>query len=224
MQGIASTDTGRYDDAETQFHESLRIAERDGVEQVTAWSSSFLGRLHLLRDDLARARQHLTTGLEVAGALRWTAFTPRPETLLADVDIREGRLDDAAAAYEHALALALQFDDPCWEGLAARGLGLVAAHDSRPRDAYDWLDRARTRCVRLPDAYLWVEGYCLDALCDLAIEHHFLDAGSAVADLEALATRTGMRQLVARAVGYRARLGDRAAADSQRTFIAELST
>ena len=26
-------------------------------------------------------------------------------------------------------------------------------------------------CARLPDAYLWVEGYCLDALCALAVEN-----------------------------------------------------
>lgn len=37
------------------------------------------------------------------------------------------------------------------------------------RAALRWVAEARTRCVRLPDAWLWVEAYCLDALCALAI-------------------------------------------------------
>lgn len=43
---------------------------------------------------------------------------------------------------------------------------LVAAN---PLD--EEITEARHRCVRLPDAHLWVEGHCLDALCALAIEH-----------------------------------------------------
>jgi hypothetical protein len=41
-------------------------------------------------------------------------------------------------------------------------------------------------------------------------------------DLEALATRTGMRELVARAYAHRGRLGDRVAADAARVLAAEV--
>jgi hypothetical protein len=51
----------------------------------------------------------------------------------------------------------------------------------------------RMRCVRLPDVWLWVEGHCLDTLCALAIEHRRPEAAQWIADLEAPATRTGMR-------------------------------
>lgn len=78
------------------------------------------------------------------------------------------------------------------------------------------------RCVRLPDAWLWVEGYCLDALCMLAVEHRRPEAARWIADLEALATRTGMRELVARAYFHRGRLGDRAAAEAALVLAAEV--
>jgi DNA-binding SARP family transcriptional activator len=222
VQGVASTDVGRYDDALRQFADALRLAQPGQLPQVETWVWTFTGRAHLLRQELAKARECLTKGLASARALRWTSFVPLPEALLADVDLAEGRVDTAAAAYEHAHALALQLNDPCWEGLAARGLGLVAAHQGDATSALGWITEARHRCVRLPDAYLWVEGYCLDALCALALEHQRADAKQSIDDLEALATRTGMRELVARAYAHRGQLGDRIAVDAARVLAAEV--
>lgn len=222
VQGVASTDVGRYDDALSAFQEALRLAHAGQLGQVEAWVWTFTGRLHLLRQDVEQARECLTKGLACARALRWTAFVPLPEALLADVDLADGLVDVASAAYEHAYALARQLDDPCWEGLAARGLGMVAARQGDAATALRWITEARHRCVRLPDAYLWVEGYCLDALCALALEHQRGEAAQWIDDLEALATRTGMRELVARAYAHRGRLGDRAAAEAARVLAAEV--
>ncbi len=222
VQGVASTDVGRYDDALSAFQEALRLAHAGQLAQVEAWAWTFTGRLHLLRQDIEQARECLTKGLVSARALRWTAFVPLPEALLADVDLADGRVDAASTAYEHAHALALQLGDPCWEGLAARGLGLVAARRGDAATALHWITEARHRCVRLPDAYLWVEGYCLDALCALALEHQRVEASQWIDDMEALATRTGMREFVARAYAHRGKLGDRAAAEAARVLAAEV--
>jgi hypothetical protein len=175
-----------------------------------------------LRQDLEQARECLTKGLSTARAVRWTAFVPLPEALLAEVDLLEGDVDAASHAFEHAHALALQLGDPCWEGCAARGLGLVAAQRGDAAAALQWITEARHRCVRLTDAYLWVEAYCLDALCALAVEHRYAEASQWIDDMEALATRTGMRELIARAYAHRGRLGDRAAADAARVLAAEV--
>jgi tetratricopeptide (TPR) repeat protein len=180
------------------------------------------GGAPLLRRELAPARQALEAALEGTRRLRWTSFLPLPEALLADVDLAEGRIDEAEAAYEHAHALALQFGDPCWEGFAGRGLGLVAARRGDVDAALHLVTEARTRCIRLPDAWLWVEGFCLEALCRLAIDLGRPDARRCVADLEALATRTGMREFAAHAYLYRARLGDRTAVEAARVLAAEV--
>lgn len=222
VQGIALTDIGRHAEAIRELREALRLAGEANVGPVEAWALTFIGRSHLLCRDLVAAREALEGALAVARRLRLTAFIPLPETLLADVDLAEGRTDAAAAAYEHAYALSLQLGDPCWEGMAARGIGLVADQRGDAEAALRWVAEARTRCVRLPDAWLWVEGYCLDALCVLAIEHRRPEAARWVADLEALAARTGMRELVARAYLHRGRLGDRAAAEAALILAAEV--
>jgi len=222
VQGVALTDIGRHTDALHELGEALRLARAADAGQVETWALAFTGRSHLLRRELPAAREALRAALAVARQLRWTAFIPFPESLLADVDLAEGNTDTAASAYDHAYALSLQLGDPCWEGLAARGKGLVANRRGDPESALRWVTEARMRCVRLPDAWLWVEGYCLDALCALAIEHRRGAATQWAADLEALATRTGMRELVARAYLHRSRLGDRAAADAAAVLAAEV--
>ena len=222
VQGVALTDVGRHAEAIRELREALRLAGEANASPVEAWALTFIGRSHLLCRDLVAAREALEGAVAVARRLRLTAFIPLPESLLADVDLAEGRTDAAAAAYEHAYALSLQLGDPCWEGMAARGIGLVADQRGDAEAALRWVEEARTRCVRLPDAWLWVEGYCLDALCVLAIQHRRPEAARWVADLEALATRTGMRELVARAYLHRGRLGDRAAAEAALVLAAEV--
>jgi len=222
VQGVALTDVGRHAEALLELHEALRLAGESDDGPVEAWALTFIGRSHLLCRDFVAAREALEHALAVARRLRLTAFIPLPESLLADVDLAEGRTEAAAAAYEHAYALSLQLGDPCWEGMAARGIGLVADQRGDAEAALRWVEEARTRCVRLPDAWLWVEGYCLDALCVLAIRHRRPEAVRWVADLEALATRTGMRELVVRAYVHRGRLGDRTAAEAARVLAAEV--
>lgn len=222
VQGIALTDVGRHADAITELDQAVHLAREIDEGRIEAWALTFIGRSHLLREDFPAARAALERALTLTRTLRWTAFVPLPESLLADVDLAEGRTDAAAAGYDHAYALALQLGDPCWEGMAARGIGLVANNRGDAEAAVRWVAEARTRCVRLPDAWLWVEAYCLDALCALAVQHHLPEAERLIADLEHVATRSGMRELVARAYFHRGRLGDPAAAGAARVLAAEV--
>ena len=54
-----------------------------------------------------------------------------PQSFRAEVDLLRGHIDEAAERFEHAFALGCQLADPCWEGIAGRGLGLVAAARGR---------------------------------------------------------------------------------------------
>jgi DNA-binding SARP family transcriptional activator len=222
VRGVVLTDIGHHTEAVDDLDTALTLARAAGAAQIQTWALAFAGRSHLLCRRFTRAREALVAALDLARQQRWTAFVPFPESLLADVDLAEGHTDAAAAGYEHAYALAIQLGDPCWEGFAARGIGLVANLRGDSESALEWVTQARLRCVRLPDAWLWVEGYCLDALCALAIAHRRPDAALWTADLEALATRTGMRELIARAYLHRSRLGDRTAADAARVLAAEV--
>jgi len=149
-------------------------------------------------------------------------LTPWPEALRGDVDLATGATDTAVERYEHAFALACQLGDPCWEGMAARGIGRAAAARDQIDTALEWLVEARNRSIRLPDAWLWVEAYTLDALCRLAVERRLPAAPAWVESLATLAARTGMREFAASANVYRGRLGDDAAFTAARLLAAEI--
>jgi len=69
-------------------------------------------------------------------------------------------------------------------------------------------------CRRLPDTYLWIEAYALDALCALAVEHRAEAAMRWIDELEVMTARRGMRELLLRAMLYRARVGEPGALDA----------
>jgi hypothetical protein len=149
-------------------------------------------------------------------------FMAYPQSLLGTVDLAEGRIGEASDAFESAFALGCQMGDPCWEGMGARGIGLVRIANGNMEDGIRWLEDAQTRCVRVQDAYLWILGYCLDALSEQAIAHGVPDAGRWVTKLEALAARTGMNELLVRAHLHRATLGIPGARESAAVFSARI--
>jgi hypothetical protein len=216
------TDTAHYQRAIEELSRSLRLSNDAGDSTQMAFTLAVLGRAHLLRDELEPAGAAFDESLARARSENWTAFTPWPEALRGDVDLATGATDTALERYEHAFALACQLGDPCWEGIAARGIGRAAAARDEIDKALEWLIEARTRCVRLPDAWLWIEAYTLDALCYLAVEHRLPGASAWIDALAALAARTGMRQFAATANIYRGRLGDHAALTAARLQAAEI--
>jgi DNA-binding SARP family transcriptional activator len=222
VSGSVTNDRGRTAEAIGLLTRSAAEAATLGKPRLTAWAYTFLGRSHLLREELADARLALERALEAVRSAGWMTFIPFPQSLLGAVDLAEGRIGDASDAFEAAFALGCQIGDPCWEGMGARGIGLVKIMNGDLADGIRWLDDARTRCVRIPDAYLWIHGYCLDALCEQAIEHGVKGADRWVADLEAAAARTGMNELLVRAQLHRAALGMPGARESAAVFAARI--
>ena len=220
--GVVLTDTAHYPRAIEELSRSLGLSSDAGDNTQMAFTLAMLGRAHLLRDELEPAGAAFDESLARARSENWTAFTPCPEALRGDVNLATGATETAVERYEHAFALACQLGDPCWEGIAARGIGRAAAARDEIDKALEWLMEARTRCVRLPDAWLWIEAYTLDALCSLAVEHRLPAAPAWIESLAALAARTGMRQFAATANIYRGRLGDDAALTAARLQAAEI--
>ena len=127
------------------------------------------------------------------------AFLPWPEALRpTSTSAPAGSV--LAGQLEHAWALACHIGDPCWEGMAARGLGLLSAAQGDHAAAGVWLTEAYTRCSRTTDRYQWVSAHVLDAVVGAALDRDDVDEGARLADaLASLATRCDMRELVIRA-------------------------
>ena len=193
-----------------------------GKPRLQAWAYAFLGRAHLMRDELTEARSALEHAIRDVRAAGWMTFLPYPQAMLGAVDFAEGRLAEASDSFEAAFALGCQIGDPCWEGLGARGIGLIKIARGGVADGMRWLVDARARSIRIPDTYLWIYSYCLDTLCEQAIAHDVPDAERWVAELEATAARTGMDEFLVRAFLHRAALGVAGARESAAMFATRI--
>jgi ATP/maltotriose-dependent transcriptional regulator MalT len=181
-----------------------------------------LGRFHLLRGEIEGAVHVLDDALAEVEARGMTAFMPWPESFRGEIDLALGDVDSAEARFEHAFALGCQVGDPCWESIALRGLGRVAAVRGDTTRALELLTDAPKLCRRLPDTYLWIEAYGLDALCQVAVDQRVGGAGRWIDELEAIAARRGIRELLLRATLYRARLGERGALEAAMSLAAQI--
>jgi hypothetical protein len=133
-----------------------------------------------------------------------------------------GNVESAAERFEHAFALGCQLGDPCWEGIAGRGLGRIAQSRGNAAGAIEILLDAITRSSRLPDGYLWAKAYALDTVCGLAIVEKMSEATVWVDELQAIAARSGMRELTVKALMHRASLGDFPSAQAAQLLVGEI--
>jgi len=222
VSGAVANDRGHTEEAIGLLTTSAAEAATLDKPRLTGWAYTFLGRSHLLCEELTDARVALERAMDAVRAAGWMTFVAYPQSLLGAVELADGRIAEASDAFEGAFALGCQIGDPCWEGMGARGIGLIKIANGDIAEGIRWLDDARTRCVRIPDAYLWIHGYCLDSLCEQAIIHGVTGADRWVSDLEAVAARTGMHEFLVRAQLHRAALGMPGASESATVFAARI--
>jgi DNA-binding SARP family transcriptional activator len=222
IRGAGRHDVGDHAAALALLRSALVRATRLGSGPLIGYARTFLGRLHLLRGELEDAVHVLDQALVEVEARGMTAFVPWPESFRGELDLALGDVASAEARFEHAFALGCQVGDPCWESIALRGLGLVAAKRGDVPRALELLIDAPKLCRRLPDTYRWIEAYGLDALCSVAVEHRAGAAGQWIDKLEAIASRRGNRELLLHATVYRARLGEPGALDVARSLAAQI--
>ena len=221
VYGAALSDTAHYAAAIALLREAEALATAAGDNKQLTYALSMLGRALLLHGDLDAAENVLDRSVDLAQH-GWTAFLPWPQSLRAEADLMRGDVNAAASRFEHAFALGCQIGDPCWEGIAGRGLGCVAIARGEPQRAVEIFVDAIARSARLPDAYLWGKGHALDALCGVAVAHAMPQASAWINDLQSLAARSGMRELTARACLHRAALGDSASGAAARLLASQI--
>jgi DNA-binding SARP family transcriptional activator len=205
LEGAIACQQGRYAIALTSFARALDALDDPRLEVLALGET---GLVHVMLGDHASARRALEPAIERSRSLAWNAYLPYPEALLGIVDLVEGDRDGARERLEHAFALGCQIRDCCWEGIAAAGLALLDEAEGDVDQARERFDDAVRRSVREPDAWLWGHGFVLDLACSFAVRHGIEHGRPWIADLEALASRTMMRDLLARAYLHRAGLGD----------------
>jgi DNA-binding SARP family transcriptional activator/Tfp pilus assembly protein PilF len=198
--GSAASDRGEYARAVSTLNQAVHLARNAREPRREAFALSMLGRVSLLRGDLSTAADHLRVAITLAERDHWLSFVPWPQALLGHVLLSQDDPVAAGNSLEQAFARACQIRDPCWEGIAARGLALLAEASGDVGHAFATLLDARSRSTRLSDYYAWLDVYILDALCELGLRHGHPRTGRWVEEMRDAASRSGMRELTVRAL------------------------
>lgn len=220
--GSVASDRADYGRAAALLDDATRLSRLAGDPRREAFGRSMLGRLALIRGDLALAAEQLEASIHLAERDHWLSFLPWPQALEGELQLVEGDPAAAAVTLEQAFARACQVGDPCWEGISARGLALVAEATGETERAFDVLSEARSRCNRLPDPYVWLDVYILDALCEVGRRHGHPETRRWVEAMGERSSRTGMRELTVRALLHNAALGHEGDAAAARLLAADI--
>jgi DNA-binding SARP family transcriptional activator len=222
VRALPAADCGAHRVALGHLGRSMELAEKAGDSRRFAHASAFAGRSQLLIGDREAARASFERSIAIVGETDWLAYAAWPHAWLAELELIEGNLPAARERMEYAFALACEFRDPCWEGLAARGLGMIEEREGKMANALRLLEDGRQRASRTTDCYVWVEAYALEAFAAAAVRAGSSRAETLVEDLHSLTARTGMRELAVRALILRAELGDPSALETARVLAAEV--
>ncbi|MEV6494075.1 BTAD domain-containing putative transcriptional regulator [Actinoplanes sp. NPDC051633] len=206
--GAVASDRADYDRARDLFDRGAGAAHDARTE---SYAHSMAGRVHLLTGDLDAAAHRLDLSMRLAERDHWLAFLPWPQAMRGDVHLAMGETDLAHGLSQQAFARACRLGDPCWEGMSARSLALVAEAAGETDGAFALLADARSRSNRLADPYVWLDAYILDTQCELGLRHHHPDVATWVDALQRLASRSGMREMAAHATRYGDALTSRSA-------------
>jgi DNA-binding SARP family transcriptional activator len=198
--GCLASDRAQYARGIALLEEALRLSRGIGESRREAYSLSMLGRVSCLRGDLVEAVDQLRASVELAERDHWLSFLPWPQAWLGQTLLEQGDLAGAEACLRQAFARACELGDPCWEGISARGLALLAEARGDPEQAFTVILDALSRSHRLADPYVWLEVHILDALCELGRRHADPRTAAWVEQMRDRAARTGMRELTVRAL------------------------
>ena len=205
--GCVESDRADYGKAAGLLERAVELSRLAVEPRLEAWGLSMLGRIGLLRNELDVAAEHLDASIELAQHDHWLALLPWPQAMRGEVQLARNDPQGAEGYLRQAFARACQLGDPCWEGMSARGLAMVAAAKGETDLAFEVLTDSRTRCNRLADPYVWLDGYILDAQCALGLRHGHSDTEQWVDTMRQLASRTGMKELTVRSLLHGAALG-----------------
>jgi DNA-binding SARP family transcriptional activator len=220
--GAVDSDRADYAGAVARLEQGVALSRVAGDPRREAFGLSMHGRIDLLRGDLDAAADRLDASITLAERHHWLAFLPWAQALRGEVQLARGDAAGAARTLEQAFARACQLGDPCWEGISARGLALVAEARGETDRAFEILSDARVRSDRLADPYVWLDAYILDAQCTLGRRHEHAATPRWVEEMRVLTSRTGMKELSLRSLLHAAALGLEGSLEAATLLAAEI--
>ncbi|MET0999191.1 MAG: BTAD domain-containing putative transcriptional regulator [Marmoricola sp.] len=158
FEAMNLSDWGRLDPSMTRFAESVELSRSAGAVRREIWNLGIGSRTFFLAGRLDEATEWAEGACALARRERWTAFRPWPEAWLAHARLSGGQDPRAVREdLEPAFALSRQLQDPCWEGVVAKLIGLTHVAQDEHATGLQWLADAGTMARRVTDSYAWVD-------------------------------------------------------------------
>ena len=153
--------------------------------------------------ELDTAAEYAEQAQRIAAEERWTAMLPWMEAIQAELDLADGKIDQADRRLRRAWSLSLVLGDWCWQGMTARGLGLAAFARGDLPEALRWLDEAVRRAAEDLDRYAWIHAWVQEAVCRVTVTARLPRAAADVTRLANLAARSHQPEFSAQAEQHR---------------------
>jgi len=199
MEGMFLADRGQHGRAQRVLRRSAELAERAGRFRQVAWALSISSRSLLQQNELDSAAEHAHRGAQIVADEHWIAMQPYFDVVIAELELASGQTAEAKQRLRRAWSLSLVLGDWCWQGLAARGLGLVAFARGDIEQALRWLDEASRRAGRPDDRYAWIHAWVHEAICRVTVAAELPRATSDVRRLAAIAAESNQPDFLVRA-------------------------
>lgn len=208
FEAMNLSDWGRLGTSVERFADAVELSRSAGAVRRESWNLGLGARSLFILGRVDEAAHWARQSCEVARRDRWTAFRPWPEAWLAHARLSGGERPGVVREQAEAtFALARQLQDPCWEGLAAKTIGLTHLVEGNADTALEWMKNAGILCGRVTDSYAWMQVEILLAEARAALEFGDTVRADAVArQAVAGAARGSMDDLLDRAMGLLASL------------------
>lgn len=181
FEAMNLSDWGKLDAAAERFTEAVELSRSAAAPRREAWNLGLGSRTLWVQGRMDEATEWAQLSCDVVARERWTAFRPWPEAWLAHARLSRG--DDPNAVRESAeatFALARHLQDPCWEGVAGKAIGLTYLTENDHDAALRWLTNAGAMCRRVNDSYVWVDVDILVAEAEAALAFGDVDRAESV--------------------------------------------
>lgn len=164
------SDWGRLDAAADRFVDAVELGRAASAPRRQVWNLGIGARTMFLLGRFEDAVDWAQRSCDLADQERWTAFRPWPQAWGAHARLALGVHPDVVREdAERAFALARHLQDPCWEGVSAKAIGLTYVAQHRDATGLRWFSEASAATRRVTDAYAWVDVDILLADADAAL-------------------------------------------------------
>lgn len=208
FEAMNLSDGGRLGPAADRFADAVELSRKAGAARREAWNLGVGARTLFILGRVDEAAEWARRSCDIVRTEKWAAFRPWPEDWLAHVRLATG--ERPAVVREEAevtFALARQLQDPCWEGLAAKTIGLTHLMEGNAGTALEWMQNAGTLCGRVTDSYAWMQVEILLAEGRAALDYGDVARADAVANQAVVrAARGSMNDQLDRALSLLASL------------------